>query len=253
MIIYAMSSPVTGKVRYIGITKQTLKERIRQHIKSAKSGTRLPVAYWIRSLIGKSLTPEVSIIEETDDYSREAYWISEHGGTKKLLNVLDGTENSPAQCAKAAMGISRALRGRKLSQAHREKLSAAHKGKKLSPEVIAKITERMQSFRHTEETKQKMRKPKSESHRIAAAAALKKCREDGKYNLATGDSNGMRLRPESILHGSSNGNAKLTEADVVDMREKHSSGMSTVKIAKEFKIAQATAWKIVNKLAWKHV
>ena len=253
MIIYALLDPHNDVIRYVGITKQTLKERIRQHIKSARNGVRLPVCAWIRKILSESLQPRAHIIEETDDMMREAFWIAHHGGTTKLLNVIDATENSPAKYAEVCLKISQSLKGKKLSPEHREKLRIAHLGHSPSAETRRRLSDIRKGVSLSEETKQKMRKPKTEAHRLAAAAALKKCREEGKYNLATGDRNGLRKHPESVLRGSNNPISKLTEANVLQMRSLYATGINTVKLAAMFDVSQATSWNIVNRKTWRHI
>lgn len=253
MIIYALLDPRNDAIRYVGITKQTLKERTRQHLKSARNGIRLPVCAWIRKLLSESLKPSVKILEDTDDMMREAFWIAHHGGTAKLLNVIDATENSPSKYAAVCLKISQSLKGKKLSPEHREKLRIAHLGHSPSEETRRKQSERMKDFTHSEETKQKMRKPKTEAHRLAAAAALKKCREDGTYNIATGDRNGLRKHPESVLRGSKNPFSKLNEDNVLKMRTLYSTGINTVQLAAMFGVSQCTSWNIVNRKTWRHV
>lgn len=58
---------------------------------------------------------------------------------------------------KLANACSGGMGGRVLSDEVKRKMSAARKGKKLSPELIEKIRIRSTGFRHSEETKQKLR------------------------------------------------------------------------------------------------
>lgn len=84
--------------------------------------------------------------------------------------------------------ISKTQKGKTLSPEHRQKLSTArknlpdeikkangyaNKGRKILEDVRAKISNTMQGFVRSEETKQKMRKPKSESHRVNMSLAQK--------------------------------------------------------------------------------
>lgn len=54
--------------------------------------------------------------------------------------------------------------------------------------------------------------------------------------------------------GERHGNAKLTEAGVKEIREKYAAGgITTVRLAKEYGVCQATIAHVVNRIAWKHI
>lgn len=106
---------------------------------------------------------------------------------------------------------------------------------------------------HHEQTIIKMRRPKTPEHRAAAAAALQKVRDSGCFRLLTGDDNPMRKHPESVLRGESNAIAKLTSAQVNEMRIRFASGESTVSLGKSFCVSQHTAWRIVHRKTWRHL
>lgn len=58
----------------------------------------------------------------------------------------------------------------------KRKISVRHTGRKKTPEHIAKVVKNLQNWtgkHHSEETKQKMRKPKSEQHRLNMSKARK--------------------------------------------------------------------------------
>lgn len=62
------------------------------------------------------------------------------------------------------------------------------------------------------------------------------------------------IKSGTISRGESHGNAKLTEADVKEIRRLYAEGqMSYRDIAKLFCVQNSAIWKIVKKLAWKHV
>lgn len=55
------------------------------------------------------------------------------------------------------------------------------------------------------------------------------------------------------LRGERNTEAKLTEADVLQMYKLHAAGWSTYRLAAKFGIGQMTAWRIVNGQRWVHL
>lgn len=72
--------------------------------------------------------------------------------------------------------------------------------------------------------------------------------------LARGDANGSRVRPESRPRGESNSKAKLTTAQVLDIRALYTTGGFThTMIAAQFGVTTSTICKIVFRKTWKHV
>lgn len=87
--IYALIDPVSKETRYIGQSSD-VKNRYRQHLKDFYGDT--PKERWIMKLNNLGLSPEMILIEETQDLDvREEYWIRnirEEGNN--LLNIADG-------------------------------------------------------------------------------------------------------------------------------------------------------------------
>ena len=53
--------------------------------------------------------------------------------------------------------------------------------------------------------------------------------------------------------GSANGNTKLTEKDIIDIRNKREQGFSTTSLGHLYGIGKETARLICNKVTWKHI
>ncbi len=77
---------------------------------------------------------------------------------------------------------------------------------------------------------------------------------------ALGDRNSMRLYPEKVPRGEKHGNAKLTEEDVLQIRQLYEKGCNSgctkhsgIKLAKMFGVHKKTIYKIVKGVAWSHV
>jgi len=95
-IIYALSDPITGEIRYIGKTKNELYKRLSGHYKDKHKTYK---TNWILSLNKLGLKPCISIIEictEENWQEREKYWISFYKNQgNKLTNLLEGGEGLP--------------------------------------------------------------------------------------------------------------------------------------------------------------
>ncbi len=61
-------------------------------------------------------------------------------------------------------------------------------------------------------------------------------------------------KPESAARGSVNGNSKLKESDVLDIRKIYSTGfLDQYKLARKYKVSQPTIGAIVNRKTWSHI
>lgn len=68
----------------------------------------------------------------------------------------------------------------------------------------------------------------------------------GRNRHPTGDQHGTHTKPESVRRGSSNGLAKLTEDQVLEIRNRYAKGgVSQTALAKEFNVHQGTISKVV--------
>ncbi len=121
--IYSLHHPVTGELRYIGKTCETnIKERLRTHVKSCFINKQHS-ACWIRSIIQDGLYPEIRIVDtvpENEWEIWEKYYIAYYK-TKgyRLTNLTIGGNVTPA------------LRGRRLSKEHIEKIRIRSRRKHL--------------------------------------------------------------------------------------------------------------------------
>lgn len=160
--IYQLVDPETHRIRYVGQTIKSLKERLRVHC--SQKGSR-HVICWIKSLRAKGLEPIIQEIvrvpEEQADtvekiliafYRSVGHPLTNHheGGQKsRIVDKATGEKiaashrgkkrgpHSPATLAK----ISEAKRGKKLSKETRQKLSLAHKGKTLPLEQRVRMSQ----------------------------------------------------------------------------------------------------------------
>ncbi len=152
-LIYGLSDPVTGQLRYVGYSSIGMK-RPRQHMQPHR--LRLEVAannhkaHWISSLIEQGMMPVIVIFQEFEDSDKdflptaERFWIRHfRSAGYDLTNSTDGGEGSSGfkqTDAVKALLSAKAL-GRKASAATRELMSKQRKGVRKSPEHSRKIGE----------------------------------------------------------------------------------------------------------------
>jgi transposase len=109
--IYALCDPATGQPRYVGQTTGRVDERLRQHLGTARRGSRL-VCRWLRSLGGP---PRVQILQQVavdvrDLDTAECRWIRRlRNRGYALTNASPGGRRSlPAYSQADALAVCRA-------------------------------------------------------------------------------------------------------------------------------------------------
>jgi len=60
-------------------------------------------------------------------------------------------------------------------------------------------------------------------------------------------------RKDRSTRGDRNGNAKLTEEDIRDIRRRAGKGKSQRALAREYGVSEGTIWGIIHRKTWKHV
>lgn len=63
----------------------------------------------------------------------------------------------------------------------------------------------------------------------------------------------MRAHPESVLRGERNGYAKLTSADVSEIRAAYDAGEVQRELAKRYGVGAATIHRIVHGVTYQHL
>ena len=169
-IIYKITNSINGKI-YVGQTRQTLRRRISQHKRNKKS------------FIGRAICKhgwenfKVEILEECETLEKlnecEKFWINKlNCQVPNGYNLTDGglngfvfSEESRAKLSAVHKGkkgrkhtpeelakISAGRKGKKQTPESNAKNSAAHLGKKRSEESRAKQSATMKGKKHSEET-----------------------------------------------------------------------------------------------------
>jgi hypothetical protein len=143
-IIYGLTDPRDGDIRYIGKSTKGLK-RPREHGKKGRSNAKCK--NWLSCLAKCNLQYGIKILEycatiEELNYA-EKNWIKkgrEYGWN--LTNLTDGGEGAPG-CVKSA--------------ATRQKLSKAATERQADPEIRERIRQRLLGHKVSDETKEKIR------------------------------------------------------------------------------------------------
>lgn len=69
-----------------------------------------------------------------------------------------------------------------------------------------------------------------------------------------GNSNGTRLHPERVLRGVTHNMAKLSEADVMEIRKRYlAGGLTQSALAREFGVTQTLIGQITRRVIWRHI
>jgi hypothetical protein len=175
--IYFLSLKGSQEVKYVGLTKRNLKDRLSDH----KRGDRKTKnSCWVKKHKDKV---EINLLEDNiftlqEANEREKYYISLYKCIGADLNNLtdggDGTDGFPSP-----------NKGLKLPQEHKDKISKSKKGKK-----------RSQTIKLSEETKDKISKSKVGKKRsqetkdkISESLKGKKFSQERKDNISKARSN----------------------------------------------------------------
>lgn len=160
--IYSLSDPRTGEVRYVGKTIQPLRERLQAHLGYARSGGKRPVCKWLRGLLAVGLEPIPQVLEFVPDgipwEIREQFWIARFRESVSLTNISVGGPGGAGvrHSDEWRKRMGDIHRGKKLSVATRNLLSAAHKGKQISAATKEKISVALKGREFSAETCRKI-------------------------------------------------------------------------------------------------
>lgn len=115
IIIYTLTDPRTGLIRYVGQTSVSLGERLQQHLYDARK-PRNHKTFWLRQVVDSGTIPQIEELDRVsinDLATAESYWIQQmNAWGMPLTNSTAGGEGAP---------------GRKVSIETRAKMSASSK------------------------------------------------------------------------------------------------------------------------------
>ena len=93
MKIYLLRCPITGNVKYIGKTSQTLEKRLQGHVNDKVTKKKVE---WLNLLKVSNLKPTIELIELVNEreqfLQREQFWIKFYNEQNELINTLDINE-----------------------------------------------------------------------------------------------------------------------------------------------------------------
>lgn len=124
--IYALVDPITDDIRYVGQTVQPSK-RLGQHMNNLSGNTHKE--NWVASLVERGVEPWMWVLETIDDAESdeaECWWIAalkEDG--EPLTNLTDGGGGPTEERGRK---MSKALKGRVLSEEHKRRIGEANRG-----------------------------------------------------------------------------------------------------------------------------
>lgn len=157
--IYGLIVIGDEKLRYIGLTKNSLRKRLVSH----KSESKRRETYKDRWVRKNDYNIEINLIEENipnlkEANEREVYWIKYYRDLGyDLVNTSDGGDGTsgvkPTQAQKDY--LSSLYKGVPLSEEHKKKISDSHKNKVLTEEHKDKLKKSKQNV--SEETRYKMK------------------------------------------------------------------------------------------------
>lgn len=164
MIVYGLTDPRTGEIRYVGETVRAAAVRFSQHKTTASKQTTPPVNAWIRGLLNEGSAPtliELEAFESVQDmHDGECFWIGYMRSLgANLLNISEGgsTRTGYRHSAETRARWSRERRGEKagnygkrrtpeqkamfsaITKARWQRTPHPMLGTKRSPETIAKM------------------------------------------------------------------------------------------------------------------
>lgn len=163
--IYALIDPINNEIKWVGKTIMKLNDRLNSHIQNSRfEKYKIGCKKWIQSLLKNNKKPIIKLIEETDNYiEREKYWIKYYKNLGySLTNISPGGDNnkgfkvSPETLIKMSNAVKGIKRGHPTKE-HKLKISQKAKGRIISIEQREKISKSLIGFKHSEETKQKLK------------------------------------------------------------------------------------------------
>lgn len=265
--LYCTCHPERG-IRYVGQTVQGASVRLREHLKHSRAQGTLPVYRWIRK---HEYHISYEILEEVADplllNDAETKWIREMRTfeDRNGLNCDAGGSANRGERNRAA--------GAKLSDEQVLEIwmrlmdgdlsTAIHRDfPEVSLPVIYSI-KHGRSYFSVQKPLGPFRKPRSDQARPRGRKWSQE-RVEMMRERMSGESNPMHgKRPDfppswhearrKASIGESNNGSKITEEDVIEIRERAGRGEIARSIAEDYPISVATIYSIVERRSWKHI
>lgn len=265
-VAYNIADP--SRIRYVGLTRRGLLERVKAHWKTSRSSkVRRPLYYWMRKH-GDAVTFDVLEVLNTEAEMKaaEIRWIAHYRSIGQAdLNITDGGEsaNGYRHTEETRKRISDYLKANpnrhSPAEWHRKAVGDANRKRLHTEEGRVAHIESIGTLTIAQVSEIKERLWRGESQKAMA----------GDYGISFQTINnisrgiswdivpwpiGPRKKPElpPVPKGSASPNSKLTEGDVIEIRRTAKRG-NYPKIAGQYGISVASVSNIVNRKSWKHV
>jgi len=271
--VYELVDPRNGKVFYVGKGSGDRAYRHERNVRNnnqyqRKSNPKLFSK--IGSIIRNGMSIVVRIMDrfDTEDraYEKEEELITRHG-LPNLTNIAFGGRGGLSGEAHPFFGKRRPehsalLRGRKLSQETKDRISKTWTDERKKKHSLAVSGEHNPFFRrtHSEQTRQKIRDKLT--GRKCSEAVRKKMSNSTKgekhpnWNKKFSDSTRQKLREawteerRKKHSGECHPGAKLTLTLASTIREKYAAGATYQSLSKEFGLSASTVWRAVTRTIW---
>ena len=148
-----------GVVRYVGLTRNTPRRRLTDHLRQARRGQSLPVHKWIRR---HNYAVQCVVLEECDAEvvgDREAHWIAEMSKRARLMNMTGGGDGLVRPTPDVLERIGASMREKWRDPEYRERMRVAHLGIKpapRTPEGRQRLIDASKGRKRTEEQRRRM-------------------------------------------------------------------------------------------------
>lgn len=240
MIIYKVTNNMNGKI-YIGLTTQTFLRRKREHIRKAiKCNSKLIFHNALRKYGEDNFTWDIIDSAETQEElnEKEIYWIDFYNSNIYAKNsngynlTFGGGGTSGLKLSEETKKkMSESRKGQKRDDEFKRRMSKLHKGKVVSDETKQKLSEANKGKTLSEETKQK----------LGIANKGKTLSEETKQKISE-----SRKGEDCPL-------AKLTEENVLQIKELIKEKTLLTNIAKKFNVSPKAISNIKTGRTWSHV
>lgn len=205
--IYALADPrFPSEVRYIGWTTDP-KRRLKTHIRDAKSGKdKTLCGNWKRGVLADGITPEMQLLESGQGLghdSAETRWVAYYKDAgAQLTNMTRGGGGTSGRVVPQVVRdrIGAAHRGRKHTITAKHNMSLAHIGKRHKPEQTAKIVTALRGRKITDGERQQRcgRKASAEAVQKSADARRGQRRSDTSREKMSAAHRGVPLTPAHV-------------------------------------------------------
>ncbi len=240
--IYTIHNIINNKI-YVGKSQDPIK-RWKKHITVAQC-KRKREKYFLHRAIQKYGKHNFifSIIQnfqsEQDCTTAEIYWINyfQSNNSKLGYNLTVGGEGVSGRICNEETKNKIRLKaiGRKHTKKTKNKLRILNTGKILSLETIEKTASKLRG-----------RKLNTERRLIISESTKGICKTLEHKQKISKSKKGKFV-------GEKNPSAKISQYEVINIRNKYKTGYTKAQLAREYKIGRTTIRRIINKESWKHI